>query len=110
MTTTVQPEDEVAILTKTERRLQSKRTLAQAGALLSQVRLLVSMMRDKSFSMDWTSKSMILGALVYFLLPADSVPDIIPIVGYVDDSVVIGVVIRQLTKEIERYREHLRWR
>lgn len=110
MTSTVQPEDEVAILTKTERRLQSKRTLAQAGALLSQIRLLVTMVRDKTFTMDWTSKSMILGALVYFLLPADSVPDIIPIVGYVDDSVVIGAVVRQLSREIERYKEHLLWK
>lgn len=110
MTSSVQPEDEPVILEKTERRLRSKSNLRLAVGLLSQVRLLVTMMRDKTFKLDWTSKSMILGALLYFLLPTDSVPDIIPIVGYVDDTVVIGAVVRQLSKEIERYKEHVLWK
>ncbi|MCO6465219.1 MAG: DUF1232 domain-containing protein [Bradyrhizobiaceae bacterium] len=109
MTSSVRPEDEVAILDRTERRLRSKRTLALAGELLWQIRLLVAMMRDKTFVMTWKAKSVILGALVYFLLPTDAVPDILPIVGFVDDSVVIGAVIKQLSQEIARYKEHRSW-
>lgn len=67
------------------------------------------MLRDKSFPLSWPARSIILGALVYFLLPTDAMPDVIPVVGFVDDGVVISAVIRQLSREIERYKEHKGW-
>jgi uncharacterized membrane protein YkvA (DUF1232 family) len=54
--------------------------------------------------MEWKSRALILGALVYFLLPSDLVPDILPIVGLADDTLIIGLVIKRLAAEIERYR------
>lgn len=47
-----------------------------------------------------SAKGMMLAALAYFVLPADAVPDFIPIIGYTDDAAVfatlIGVVGRHL--------------
>jgi uncharacterized membrane protein YkvA (DUF1232 family) len=34
--------------------------------------------------------------LAYLALPIDLVPDIIPVVGYADDVIVIGVVLRSV--------------
>jgi uncharacterized membrane protein YkvA (DUF1232 family) len=62
------------------------------------------MLRDRSFHMEWSSRAMILGALVYFLLPSDLVPDLLPLVGLADDTMVVGIVIKRLAHEIERYR------
>jgi uncharacterized membrane protein YkvA (DUF1232 family) len=59
--------------------------------------------------MSWGARSAILGALLYFLIPTDAMPDILPLVGFIDDGVVLGAVIRQLSREIERYKEHLEW-
>ncbi|WP_343922792.1 YkvA family protein [Rhodoglobus aureus] len=36
--------------------------------------------------------------LVYLLLPIDLVPDFIPVVGYVDDAIVVALVLRFATK------------
>jgi len=36
------------------------------------------------------AKSVIYGALGYFIFPADAIPDIIPVVGYADD---LGVLV-----------------
>jgi uncharacterized membrane protein YkvA (DUF1232 family) len=108
MTSSVRPGDEVAILEHTERRLKHKETILQAGRLLLRVRLLVGILRDKTFSTSWATRSLILGALLYFLIPADAVPDVLPGVGYVDDGVVLGAVIRQLNREIDRYLKHSR--
>ena len=40
------------------------------------------------------AKAVIIGALGYFISPADAVPDLIPCVGYVDDA---GVITSALT-------------
>ena len=49
-------------------------------------------------------KGMIYGALGYFILPIDLIPDAIPVVGYTDDLAAllacVGVVISYITPEI----------
>jgi uncharacterized membrane protein YkvA (DUF1232 family) len=39
------------------------------------------------------AKSMVFGALGYFISPIDAVPDVIPIVGFSDDAVVLSGAI-----------------
>lgn len=39
----------------------------------------------KSPKVSWEQKSIILGALGYFILPIDLIPDFIPIAGFTDD-------------------------
>ena len=43
-----------------------------------------------------TEKALIIGALGYFILPLDLVPDFIPIVGYGDDCAVLYGLIQKL--------------
>jgi uncharacterized membrane protein YkvA (DUF1232 family) len=43
-------------------------------------------------------------ALLYFITPADLVPDIIPLSGYLDDVTVIGFVYAQIKKDLDQYR------
>ena len=46
-------------------------------------------------------KGMILGALGYFVLPIDLIPDFAPIVGYIDDAGVIAVVFATIHLQIK---------
>ena len=106
---TVHVEDESSILDRTRKKLDVQGGLNAAGSLLSNVRILFRMVRDRSFGMTWATRGMILGALLYFVMPMDATPDYIPIVGYFDDSLVVSMVIKRLTREIERYRDHVAW-
>jgi uncharacterized membrane protein YkvA (DUF1232 family) len=36
----------------------------------------------------------------------DATPDFIPIIGYIDDTLIVGMVIKRLASEIERYKAH----
>lgn len=65
---------------------------------------------------DWTSGRyteiptgsivMIIIALLYFVSPIDLIPDFIP-GGLIDDAFVLGMVIKQVSSDLEKYREWL---
>lgn len=101
---TVRPEDEASIVERTEQRLRNVTPRRATWFLLHNLGILLRLLRDGSFHMEWKSRALILGALVYFLLPSDLVPDILPIIGLADDTLIIGMVIKRLSAEIERYR------
>jgi uncharacterized membrane protein YkvA (DUF1232 family) len=106
--TSVRPDDEAHSLASTDAKLRSAASaLKAAGVLVRNINVLFRMVRDGSFHMSWASRGMILAALLYFVMPIDATPDIIPIVGYLDDSVVVGMVIKRLAAEIARYKSHI---
>ena len=39
-------------------------------------------------------KAALLGALAYFVLPADAIPDVLPVIGYTDDAAVLAGAIK----------------
>ncbi len=42
-------------------------------------------------------KALIIGALGYFILPADMLPDVTPLVGYTDDAAILLAVLKLLS-------------
>lgn len=50
----------------------------------------------KSENVKMSDKALIIGALGYFILPLDLVPDFIPIAGYGDDAAVLYDLIQKL--------------
>ena len=47
---------------------------------------------------------MVTAAILYFLMPLDSIPDFILGLGYLDDVTVITFVLSQIQTEIEKYK------
>ena len=45
-------------------------------------------------------KAALIGALAYFVLPTDAVPDVLPLVGYTDDAAVLAAAIKLVTSHI----------
>ena len=54
-------------------------------------------------SISWYRKSIVVGALVYFIFPIDSIPDIAPLIGYLDDLGVITATIKFLGSELTQF-------
>jgi uncharacterized membrane protein YkvA (DUF1232 family) len=54
-------------------------------------------------------KAALLGALAYFVLPVDLVPDILPVLGYADDAAVLATALRLVASHIRpEHREAAR--
>lgn len=51
----------------------------------------------------WGKKALALAALLYFIIPFDSIPDFAPFVGYLDDIGVIALVVGYLGKQLRHY-------
>jgi uncharacterized membrane protein YkvA (DUF1232 family) len=45
-------------------------------------------------------KAALIGALAYFVLPTDAVPDVLPVIGYTDDAAVLAAAIKLVTSHI----------
>lgn len=56
-----------------------------------------------------TAKAVLLGALAYFVLPTDAIPDILAGVGFTDDAAVIAAVLGMLGANLkDRHRDQAR--
>jgi uncharacterized membrane protein YkvA (DUF1232 family) len=54
-------------------------------------------------------KAALLGALAYFVLPVDLIPDILPVLGYADDAAVLATALRLVATHIRpEHREAAR--
>jgi len=75
-------------------------------AWYSDFKLLYNIITDKHFFIDKSTYITIAGALAYVVFPIDMIPDFILGVGYIDDVFVVGMVMKSISDEIERYRRY----
>ena len=45
-------------------------------------------------------KAVLVGALAYSIVPADFIPDVLPIIGYSDDAAVLAAAIKLVSSHI----------
>ena len=93
-------------------RLEKKlKVVPVVGGKLSNVPVMVSLVRSYA-KKEYTkipigSIISIISALLYFVSPIDLIPDVIPVVGLLDDALVIAICWNLVEDDIEEY---IRWR
>lgn len=66
---------------------------------------LIAMLKDEGFALPEEDRKHVVSALVYFVNPEDAIPDHVPVLGYLDDAIMIELCLRQLHNEIEAYED-----
>lgn len=73
----------------------------------NQVSLLIELYDDYRTGVyrqvPWRSIAVIAGALIYVISPIDLIPLPIPIIGSIDDALVIALTMRYLREDLQRY-------
>lgn len=54
----------------------------------------------KSQNVDVKNKGIILGALGYFILPVDLIPDFIPVLGFTDDFTALMLALKAISDSV----------
>lgn len=84
---------------------------AYLSKFLYKIRLMIDMINDyingNYKNIPWKSLASIGGALLYLLLPIDTIPDIFPLVGLLDDTFIIGLCIKYFSEDLDKYK---RWK
>ena len=77
---------------------------------IRRLRLMISMLTDIEWRLPHDEATRVLNALAYFTEPEDLIPDHIPGVGFLDDAIMIELVVRELRHEIEAYEDFCSFR
>ncbi|TDS07575.1 uncharacterized membrane protein YkvA (DUF1232 family) [Sphingobacterium paludis] len=73
----------------------------------SDFKLLIAMGRDTiagRYKMNKWNLSVIVGTIVYVVSPLDAIPDVIPVLGWIDDLTIVGYAVAKLTDEMRKYK------
>lgn len=104
----VKPQDVLQRLSKMWRQIESTVPLRR---FTRKIRLAWGLVKDTlSGRYRGLSKAdllLIVAALAYLLLVVDIVPDFIPVLGWMDDCVVLGWVFKRVSAELVRYEAFL---
>ena len=77
---------------------------------LESLETLISALEDKEWQMPEQEVAEILTSLAYFSEPHDLVPDNIPGLGFVDDAIMIELVIQDLSQDLDAYKQFCSFR
>jgi uncharacterized membrane protein YkvA (DUF1232 family) len=77
---------------------------------IQRLRLMIAMLTDIEWRLPHEEATRVLNALAYFTEPEDLIPDHIPGVGFLDDAIMVELVVRELKHEIEAYQDFCNYR
>ena len=77
---------------------------------LSKLDSMISMVNDQGFALPEEDRQRVLACLTYFANPKDIIPDNVPVLGFLDDAIMIELVTRELQHEVEAYDDFVAYR
>lgn len=77
---------------------------------LEKITVMIGMVDDPEWQLPEQERKRVMNTLAYFSEPEDLIPDHIPGLGFLDDAIMIELVIRELKHEIEAYVDFCEYR
>lgn len=77
------------------------------GRFVNDVKVMLSLISDywngSYREVPWWAISAVVAALLYVLSPIDLIPDVIPVIGYIDDAAVVGACLLMVEQQLSEY-------
>ncbi|MBS0211640.1 MAG: DUF1232 domain-containing protein [Proteobacteria bacterium] len=71
---------------------------------------MIAMIRDEGWALEEVDAQRVLSALTYFVDPDDIIADDVPVIGFLDDAIMIEIRARELEPELIAYDEFCAFR
>lgn len=78
---------------------------------VDEFRLLIAMVKDVfagRYQMNKWNASIIAATIAYVISPLDAIPDMVPLMGWVDDVTIVTYAVSKLADEINKYKAFTR--
>lgn len=79
-------------------------------AKLAQLQSLITMLNDSDWPLGPEERTDVVSALAYFYDPKDIIDDSVPVLGLLDDAIMIELVTREMRNEIQAYEDFCTYR
>jgi uncharacterized membrane protein YkvA (DUF1232 family) len=99
------PEQIAAAATEEVQRLLAASRSPFVARRIDRVSRLIAMLRDPEWRLPEPERSRVLDGLAYVADAQDLVPDDTPVLGLVDDAIMLELVLRELGHELDGYEE-----
>ena len=106
--TTARAADEASITKAAEQLLQHVKASDAPQCvkeLLLKVRPMIEMLGDAEWCLKGEDRERVLSALAYFNEPQDVIPDHTPGFGFMDDAIMVQLVVHELRPELDAYAD-----
>ena len=77
---------------------------------LGKLDAMIAMVHDTGWALPEEDKQRVLSALTYFADPKDVIPDTVPVLGFLDDAIMIELCVRELKHELDAYDDFCDYR
>lgn len=96
------------ILNEEEKLKEKLRESSHLKRFATDVGLFISLVKDYSQgnyrTVPYKSIAAVVAGLVYVLNPLDIIPDFIPVIGYIDDAIIIAFCLKMVEKDLQTYQ------
>jgi hypothetical protein len=77
---------------------------------VGKLEVLINMLEDAEWALSGTDRDRVLRGMAYFAEPDDMIPDKVPVLGFLDDAIMVELVVEELKHEIEAYSDFCAFR
>lgn len=77
---------------------------------IPEIESMIQMLLDDEWKLPKRERDRLLAVFIYFGDPEDILPDDIPVIGYLDDIIVLELVVREMQHVREAYEDFCRFR
>ena len=72
--------------------------------------ILINMLEDAEWALSGRDRDRVIRGMAYFAEPDDIIPDKVPVLGFLDDAIMVQLVVSELEHEIDAYQDFCAYR
>jgi uncharacterized membrane protein YkvA (DUF1232 family) len=77
---------------------------------IEKLALLIDMLEDGEWALTGRDRERVVRGMAYFAEPDDMIPDKVPVLGFLDDAIMVELVVTELEHELEAYEDFCSFR
>ena len=77
---------------------------------LAKIDPMIRMLEDEEWRLEGKDRERVVSALAYFNDPQDLIPDAVPGFGFIDDAIMVQLVLDELQHELEAFEDFCKYR